>query len=364
MSLIHYAASVNGPLGRFVMPRVLRTELCATDEVQLFHLINRCVRRTFLCGKCPDTGKDYSHRKQWIRDRLEVLASIFALDIMSFAVMSNHLHVVVRTRPDLVKDWSDQEVAQRWWNLFPQRKTSNNRPEVPTEFELNHIRNDKEGLAEKRKRLSSISWFMRCLVEPIARRGNRDDNVTGRFWEGRFKAQLLPDEASLAACMAYVDLNPIRAMVAKTPEKRPFTSVQERIRDRQAATEAESVDSQDRQTEHGGRAGWLAPVALEPKRKKVRDKSTTRRASNKGCLPMTLDDYLALLDWTGRHYRRDKPGRIPADCQSILQRLGCCGDVWWDIVKNFRKRMRGKAISRSRAATVQRRLAAEPAALA
>ena len=109
------------------MPRVNRTEICATDEIQVFHLINRCVRRTFLCGEDVNTGKDYSHRKEWIRSRLEELAGILALDVMSFAVLSNHLHVVVRTRPDLVKSWSDEEVALRWWRLFPQRRDGNGR---------------------------------------------------------------------------------------------------------------------------------------------------------------------------------------------------------------------------------------------
>ena len=63
------------------MPRVNRTEICATDEIQAFHLINRCVRRTYLCGEDVTTGKDYSHRKEWIRSRLEELAGIFAVDV-------------------------------------------------------------------------------------------------------------------------------------------------------------------------------------------------------------------------------------------------------------------------------------------
>ena len=96
------------------MPRVNRGEIFADDEIQVFHLVNRCVRRTYLCGRDEETGRDYSHRKQWIRDRLEVLAGIFAVDVLSFAIMSNHLHVVARTRPDLVKAWSDEEVALRW----------------------------------------------------------------------------------------------------------------------------------------------------------------------------------------------------------------------------------------------------------
>ncbi|MBM4077621.1 MAG: hypothetical protein FJ267_18495 [Planctomycetes bacterium] len=117
------------------MPRLNRTEICASDEIQVFHLINRCVRRTFLCEEDVTTGKDYSQRKEWIRSRLEEQAGIFALDVMSFAVLSNHLYVVVRTRPDIVKSWSDEEVALRWWRLFAQRCDGNGKAAKPLEFE-------------------------------------------------------------------------------------------------------------------------------------------------------------------------------------------------------------------------------------
>ena len=325
------------------MPRVNRTEMCASDEIQAFHLINRCVRRTYLCGKDRRSGKDYSHRKEWIRERLEELAGIFALDVLSFAVLSNHLHVVVRTRPDVVQTWSDDEVAQRWWRLFPQRRNTDGTPAEPTEFELNAIRNDSNGLKAKRGRLKDISWFMRCLAEPIARRGNKDDRVSGRFWEGRFRAQLLLDETAIAACMAYVDLNPIRAGIAATPETSDFTSVKERIEDRAAATDVSTPDAQDVRIEHGEKAGWLAPIALQPPRKKVREKPSTRRTGNKGCLSMTLDQYLKLLDWTGRQIRKDKVGVIPRECGPILERLECSAETWVDFVRNFRKRFRNEA---------------------
>ena len=325
------------------MPRVNRREIFADDEIQVFHLINRCVRRTFLCGIDENTGRDFSHRKDWIRDRLEVLAGIFAIDVMAFAVLSNHMHVVARTRPDLVKTWSDDEVAVRWWNLFPQRRQQDGSPAEPTEFELNHIRNDASGLKEKRKRLSNVSWFMKCLSEPIAKRGNREDEVTGHFWETRFRVQPLLDEMAIAACMAYVDLNPIRAGLAVTPESSDFTSVQERIVDRQSAAEVSTSDAKDQRVEHGEGAGWLAPVDLDPPRKKVREKQSTRRATNKGCLQMTLDQYLKLLDWTGRQLRRDKAGRIPAEFAPILERLDCGVETWLDLVKNFRKRFRTEA---------------------
>ena len=351
------------------MPRVNRREIFADDEIQAFHLINRCVRRTFLCGKDRKTGRDFSHRKQWIRDRLEVLAGIFAVDVLGFAVMSNHVHVVVRTRPDVVKTWSDAEVAVRWWNLFPQRREKDGSPAEPTESELNHIRNDASGLKEKRRRLSNVSWFMKCLSEPIAKRGNREEEVSGHFWEARFKVQPLLDEMAIAACMAYVDLNPIRAGIALTPETSDFTSVQERIVDRQSAMntgiepqapssgltatfspgageKGRGDDAMEERVELGERiehAGWLAPVALDPPRKTVREKQPTRRASNKGCLPMTLDQYLKLLDWTGRQLRKDKAGRIPSEFDPILERLDCRAESWLDLVQNFRKRFRTEA---------------------
>ena len=143
--------------------------------------------------------------------------------------------------------------------------------------------------------------------------------------------------------MAYVDLNPIRAGIAATPETSDFTSVKERIEDRASAAEVSTADAQDHRVEHGEKAGWLAPIPLEVKRKKVREKQTSRRADNKGCLLMSLDDYLKLLDWTGRQFRTDKRGAIPAACAPILDRLDCSQETWFDLVKNFRKRFRNEA---------------------
>jgi hypothetical protein len=143
--------------------------------------------------------------------------------------------------------------------------------------------------------------------------------------------------------MAYVDLNPIRAGIAATPETSDFTSVKERIEDRATAAEVSTADAQDVRIEHGEKAGWLAPVALDPPRKKVREKITTRRASNKGCLSMTLNQYLRLLDWTGRQIRKDKVGVIPKECAPILESLECSVETWVDFVRNFRKRFHNEA---------------------
>ena len=179
---------------------------------------------------------------------------------------------------------------------------------------------------------------MRVMNESIARKANAEDQVTGHFWEGRFKSQALLDEQAVLTAMAYVDLNPIRAAVAQTPETSEFTGIHDRIADRQVAAAARSPATQDTQTEHGPRAGWLAPIALEPARKHSRDLHTTRRLSNRGCLFLSLDQYLQLVDWTGRQLRLDKPGQIPPHLEPILTRLDCNQETWLDLVKNFRRR--------------------------
>ncbi len=100
------------------MPAYPRSQIVPTDEVGIYHCIARCVRRAFLCGVDPFSGRDYEHRKDWIRQRLEQLAAIFAIEICGYAVMSNHLHLILRVRPDLAQDWSDEELALRWVRLF------------------------------------------------------------------------------------------------------------------------------------------------------------------------------------------------------------------------------------------------------
>jgi REP element-mobilizing transposase RayT len=324
------------------MPRVNRKEIVADGEIQVFHAISRCVRRTHLCGRDKRSRRDYSHRKEWIRERLEFLAGVFGLEILGFAVMSNHLHLVVRTRPDVVKTWSDEEIARRWWRLFPKRKNRDKSAAEPTQEELDKIISSIAGMKEKRRRLSNLSWFMKCLCEPIAKRANREEKVTGHFWEARFKANPLLDEMAIAACLAYVDLNPIRAGFAETPETSDFTSIQERIRDRQARKADQTADHPE-SSEHNPRSGWLAPIELRPANKSEQQSTPKRRASNKGCLEMTLDRYLKLVDWTGRQLRKDKPGAIAKGLPEILQRLDCTAESWMDLVQNFRKRFRTEA---------------------
>ena len=128
------------------------------------------------------------------------------------------------------------------------------------------------------------------------------------------------------------------AGLAVTPEKCDFTSAQERIADLRSADDVSTPDARDVRIEHGQKAGWLAPVELEPKRKKVREKCSTRRASNQGCVFMSLAEYLQLLDWTGRQLKPGKRGAIPRNAPPILDRLNLSAELWLHAVEHFDQR--------------------------
>ena len=337
------------------MPAYARREIVREGEVGVYHCVARCVRRAFLCGRDAHTGQSFEHRKGWIRRRLEELAGIFGIDVCGYAVMDNHLHVIVRTRPDVAAAWSDEEVAGRWWRLFPRRRNEDGTPAEPEPHELAMLVADPKAAAERRRRLGSLSWLMRCLCEPIARRANREDGCTGRFWEGRFKSQALLDEAAVLACSVYVDLNPIRAAVAEKPEDSEFTSAYDRIfalrarrrEDRNARRRKRASGRRRDVPLAASRDDWLCVIAAErlphtERGAKVQKPLSppragydARRASSQSFLVMSLDDYLRLLDWTGRQVRRSKHGAIPAQLAPILDRMQVEADHWLDSVQNF-----------------------------
>lgn len=265
------------------MPQPRKRQV-SIEDTPYYHCISRCVRRAFLCGKDTQTGFDFEHRRQWIVDRIKLLCSIFAIDLCAYAIMNNHYHVVIRIDVERASQWSDQEVASRWMQIFQGPMLMHR---YLSSASLNAT--EQEYVASLfttwRKRLSDLSWFMRCLNEPIARMANSEDHCTGRFWEGRFKSQALLDARAVLACMAYVDLNPIRAAIAKTPEQSNYTSVQERIL-------------------HPG-VSFLRPFAQQ----------------DENGIPCDLKDYLELVDWGGREIRHNKRGYIPSHAPPILARL-------------------------------------------
>jgi REP element-mobilizing transposase RayT len=209
------------------MPQLRKSQISLIDT-PYYHCVSRCVRRSFLCGEDKFTGQSYEHRRAWVEERLFFLSAIFSIDICAYAVMSNHTHVVLCVDKDLADSWSMKEVIKRWHQLHQGTLLSQKyrRGSTLSKSEMISL---EETVTIYRQRLYDISWLMRNLNEYIAREANKEDGCTGRFWEGRFKSQALLDESALLACMAYVDLNPIRAKMETTPETSKHTSIQTRI---------------------------------------------------------------------------------------------------------------------------------------
>ncbi|NJS37619.1 MAG: transposase [Brachymonas sp.] len=214
--------------------------------------------------------------------------------------MSNHLHLVLEFDPAATKTWSDDEVATRWVRLYPPREAT----EAAFDAKKNNLLADAARLEITRQRLGDVSWLMKCLAEHIAKRANAEDICKGRFWEGRFKSQVIKDEKGLLAAMAYVDLNPIRAGTTNRLDHSHNTSVKERIKQ----------------------------VRDNPKRL-----AATMMPIHGSIKPLILNikvkDYLELVDWTGRQIRDDKRGSISKQVPNIVQKIEDDAARWPTRVK-------------------------------
>jgi REP element-mobilizing transposase RayT len=298
------------------MPRPRRTQI-SVEDTPFYNCCSRVVRRAFLCGDDKYSGKNYDHRRGWVESLLFKLEAIFAIDVAAFAVMSNHLHVVLRIDIETANCWSDREVLEQWHKLFKGDELTRKfaQGELVEAHEVDRLRHS---IATYRSRLCDISWFMRCLNEPIARQANQEDNCTGRFWEGRFKSQALLDETAVLACMAYVDLNPIRAKMADTLEQSDHTSIQLRI---QAALKGEQPQN-------------LLPMIFL---KRVGNE----RENQPNGIAFSLTDYLQLVDDTGRIIRNDKRGAISDNSIKLLTSLNIQQDNWLKLTTEFGKLFHG-----------------------
>jgi len=240
--------------------------------------------------------------------------------------MSNHHHLVLHINKPKALHWTDHEVCERWHKLYKGTALTHkyllNEPLCKAELFAVQLKLD-----DWRLHLCDISWFMRTLNEPIARMANAEDKCTGHFWQARFNSQALLDEKALAACMAYVDLNPVRARMTETPEQSEHTSIQKRIRELR---------------ETGEQPKLLASFVGNP-----------REPMPQG-LPFKLEDYINLLDLTGRAIRDDKRGYIENNLPNILDRLEIKPKQWFYLTTQFESRFKnlvGSAYALKKAAT-------------
>ena len=221
------------------------------------------------------------------------------------------------------KDSDAMDLVSRWHQIHQGNmvltKFLNQEPMEPGEREQLDVFIDLW-----RGRLSSISWYMRVLNEKVARMPMLKMMSSGRFWEGRFKCQALLDEQALLSCMAYVDLNPVRAAIAATPEQSNHTSIQHRIRHWKHHC-CESITNQET---HPFQPKDLHPFA-----------GNLRQEIPKGII-YNLIDYLELVDWTGRQIREDKVSSISEDAKPTLERLAISPEHWVYLCTNFESRFK------------------------
>lgn len=290
------------------MPQSRQSQISLIDT-PYYHCVSRCVRQAYLCGEDKLTGRSYEHRRSWVEDRLLFLGNVFAIDICAYAVMSNHTHMVLHVDKEEAQNWSSEQVLTRYHKLHKGTLLTHQYLSgyALTPAEILTVENT---IHIYRQRLYDISWFMRELNEYIAREANKEDKCTGRFWEGRFKSQALLGEGAVLSCMAYVDLNPVRAKVEKTPEASAHTSIFQRVK---------VIKEQQPQLTQ------LMPFSGNPRQKQ-----------SKG-INFELKDYCELLDITGRCIREDKPGYIHRDQSPILERLGLSDEQWLILTQEFEK---------------------------
>lgn len=270
-----------------------RSQLVNPNYAGTYHCINRCVRRSWLCGFDRYTKKSFEHRKPWVEARILELGEIFACGIYSYAVMSNHLHLVVHMSPATSRDWSAVE-------LYPAQTAE------LCEQKIAAIIDDAELVEVYRSRLANLSWLMKSLSEHVARRANAEDKIGGKFWEGRFKCQALLSEKAMLAAMTYVDLNPIRAGIAKGISSSRYTGV--KLRNRQIQQKSEQANQ------------LLRPLI-------------GTRSFN--MLAITEADYIELVDFTGRQWHAGKKGIIEASEPRALTKLGLDKNHWTNRVKGI-----------------------------
>jgi len=293
-----------------------RKALISLADTPYYHITSRCVRRAFLCGVDQYSGQNYEHRRQWVVDRIRLLSSLFAIDICAYAILSNHYHLVLKLCPEQLNDLSDDQVIGRWCALFKgplliQRYRSGEALSAPEQSTVGDIVNVWRG------KLSSISWFMRCLNQPIARQANLEDKCTGKFWESRFTSQALKTEEALLSCMVYVDLNPVRAGIATSPETSSFTSIQERSNPEFSLKRAIKA-----QRQCGDLLDFKTPL------KPLLHFEEGLVNQNQTGILYAFRDYLELVDWTGRIIRNDKRGFIGNQLPPILHRLQISPKQW------------------------------------
>lgn len=313
-----------------------RKDIVDTNVTRWYHCISRCVRSAFLMS--DDAGEGEVDRKQWIEDRLKLLAENFAVAVGGFAVMDNHLHVLCRLDPDDAKQWSDEEIVRRWINVYPPKTLNFDDPKAVANW-ITHESKKPERANQLRERLANLGWFMKSLKEPLSRLCNKLDGVKGTFWEARYKSIAILDEEALLATSAYIDLNPVAAGIADAPEQSEHTSVKQRVDHAKANDGVQAIQAARNGSVAGSKAAgdleqshWLVPI--EDRRQLPGKDNSKAREGMVGTF--SLGSYVLLVEYTGRLFRNGK-ARISAGARDVLERIGSSPEFWFARIEKMLK---------------------------
>ena len=284
------------------------------------------------CGGPTCSARESSTVNDWIERRLQELAQIFSVTVAAFAVLDDRLHVLVRLDPDVAKRWSNDDVVRRWARLSPPRDKYR-QPTPVSDGWVKSQRKDSRGVATARERLQSLSWFMKCLKEPLSRLANREEQTRGAFFEGRFKSVAILDEEALIVTCAYIDMLPVATGIARTAEAGKHTSIRQRVKHVKAQGGARDLNAARRGSVSGSKATagreeglWLCPI--EDRRRL----DSSREGMVEG---FSLGNYLLLLEYTGRLFREGEavvsaesgryPGTLGKQCGELAGTIGEAG---------------------------------------
>ena len=344
------------------MSRKTRRSLIDPDQVTIAHVVAKTARNLFLLGVETQATDYNSHRKDWIVDILEFQSSLMAIDLLDYCLLSNHIHQILRSRPDAVKEWTDEEVARRWLNLCPKSKKClkvgdkvHRVPIPPKETQIQALANNEKKIKEIRERLSSISWWMRLLCQKVAQRANFEDGGSmGPFWKGRFHSTIIEDTDHLLGCALYVDLNAVKASMARGIDDYKYTSAKvrlDRLRFAEEALQKQEVlkadpvlvvdstgdvsspeGSQDKKEKGGddepvfipgmSKGEFLSAIKLESMADDPQLHDRGFRCSDKGFLEYSEREYFDALEWCIRNKitERESTDKLPGDIPECIQR--------------------------------------------
>ena len=305
---------------------IARNKIVNEEEVGVYLITNRCVRRAFLMGRDLQSGKMLDSRRGWIEDWLESLSKVMLVDVLDFTVLSNHYHLVLRNRPDLLSELSDEECARRLAILYPGVTCLEGLSDNACPLRATEMLSDSQ-FERKKTRLASISAFMAIWQEAVAKRANLEDECTGHFWEDRFHSVKLLDSIAILYALAYVDLNQIKAGMSKQLAEGNYSGIALRCK----------VDHQDGHLSQS----WLTPF--------------DSREFSDGCIPMSFSTYLSALTVRAENYHRNKlPNSktvVPDEDSNSTEGDGVWSQSIESVVSSFRYMM-GSAASMERQAVV------------